>query len=139
MEKKICAVLLSLCSVIGGAERKSDASIVGKVLKYVSAAVGALDTLGTIDFLSRRSRIYEFFGGSPKVYLFYNVDDRYEIRVLIAGTVLNDLFCYGSYKLGQYLDGDIYEKENLCSFTKFMFSHRGGQNENLMLLLLVKF
>ena len=48
MKKRICAVLLSLCSLIGGAERKSDASIIGKVLKYGSLAVGSLDTLRTL-------------------------------------------------------------------------------------------
>ena len=36
-------------------------------------------------------------------------------------------------------EGDIHEKENLCIFIKPIFSHRGGQNENLMLPLLVKF
>ena len=48
MKRRICASLLNLCLLIGGAERKSDASVIGKTLKYSSASLGATTTLAQL-------------------------------------------------------------------------------------------
>ena len=129
MKKKICTVMLSLCSLIGEAERKSDASIIGKTLKYGSAAVGSLETLcaafGWCKWLkhiadlkvcdAKEAKNIENQVISPKYEYGYIIQTPYfnipDIRMFTVGTVLCDLLCYGGYKLGQYLDGD-FNKSN---------------------------
>ena len=54
-------------------------------------------------------------------YLSYTIDDRHDIRVLTAGTVLSDLLCYVGYKLGQHLDKDSEKKGK---------SKNGGNNSS---------
>ena len=126
MKKKICAVLLSLCSLIGGAERKSDASIVGKVLKYGSAIVGSLDTLRTLGYCYYWFKHYHGKALTPEfLYVcelkndlpgFLLPKEDVNMHHLIVGTLLGDLLCYGGYKLGQYLDKDKEnEKSNINS------------------------
>ena len=129
MKKRICASLLSLCSVIGGAERKSDASIVGKVLKYGSATVGSFETLCAasswikwikhiIDLKIRDAKEAKNVTNqikNPKYKYGYELQTPYyninDIRVFTFGAVLCDLLCYGGYKLGQHLDKDDANQE----------------------------
>ena len=121
MKKKVCAALLSLCSLIGEAERKSDASIIGKVLKYSSAAVGSLDTLRTLGYCYYWFKHYHGKALTPEFLCVNELANdlpgfllpKRDINMhhLIVGTLFDDLLCYGGYKLGQYLDGD-FNKSN---------------------------
>ena len=142
MKKKICAVLLSLCSLIGGAERKSDASIVGKVLKYGSATVGSLDVIytifkawtnfkvrvskGTIEYweknLADSSDSDRCFVGNYLNSLKNGTSDPMKKYVYLL-TLLSEILCYcASYKLGQYLDKDSEKEKGK--------SRSGGDNSN---------
>ena len=114
MKKRICAVLLSLCSLIGVAERRSNASVIGKVLKYGSAAVGSLDTLCTLGYCYYWFKHYHGKALKPE-FLYVNelANDlpdfllpkrNVNMHHLIVGTLFFDLLCYGGYKFGQYLD-----------------------------------
>ena len=114
MKKKVCAVLLSLCSLIGGAERRSNASVIGKVLKYGSAVVGSLDTLRTLGCCYYWFKHYHGKALTPEFLYVYELRNdlprfllpKRDINMhhLIVGTLFGDLLCYGGYKLGQYLD-----------------------------------
>lgn len=134
MKKRICAVLLSLCSLVGGAERKSDASIVGKALKYGSIVLGSFETLCAaffwgkwikhiIDLKIRDAKEAKNVTNqikNPKYEYGYELQTPYcninDIRVFTFGAVILDLLCYGGYKLGQYLDKDKEnEKSNINS------------------------
>ena len=134
MKRKICATLLSLCSLVGGAERKSDASIVGKVLKCGSATVGSFETLCAasawikwikhiIDLKVRDAKEAKNVTNqikNPKYEYGYELQTPYfniaDIRIFTVGVVLCDLLCYVGYKSGQYLDKDKEnEKSNINS------------------------
>jgi hypothetical protein len=125
MKKRICAVLLSLCSLIGVAERRSNASVIGKVLKYGSAAVGSLDTLCTLGYCYYWLKHYHSKALPEFLYVnelandlpdFLLPEKNVNMHHLIVETLLDDLLCYGGYKLGQYLDKDKEkEKSNINS------------------------
>ena len=123
MKKRICAVLLSLCSLIGGAERKSDASIIGKVLKYGSVSIAGAAHIATAvgsvmifmykeDINSYFRKCNEDFKESPPVaeafFRFLNWLGAYGsiVGVNLLNIWLIDSPCLHVYTLGKYLDGD---------------------------------
>ena len=150
MKKKICAVMLSLCSLIGGAERKSDASIVGKVLKYSSATVGSLDVIytifkawtnfkvrvskGTIEYWEKNLADSSSHDNRCCVDNYLNslkngTSDPMKKYVYLL-TLLSEIVCYyGGYKLGQYLDKDS-EKEKSKSKNSGNNSNNGVGSNN---------
>ena len=123
MKKRICAVLLSLCSLIGGAERKSDASVIGKILKYgscvISGAAHIATAVGSVmifmckeDVNSYFRECNENFKKSPLVakafFRFLNWLGAYGsiVGVNLLNIWLIDSPCLHVYTLGKYLDGD---------------------------------
>ena len=124
MKKKICAVMLSLCSLIGGAERKSDASIVGKTLKYSSAAVAATAHLAAFVISAKLYKSRDYINNmGPQLTIIPHVGDYLEFLVKnnfcykIIGVLnllpiwLIDSPCLNVYTLGKYLDGDFNKSD----------------------------
>ncbi len=117
MKKRICATLLSSCLVIG-AERNSDASIIGKVLKYGSVSVATVAHIATLYLsvkLYKNKEVIDAMGGmissTPCVgnYLeFLSSNFCYKTIgiVNLLDLWLIDSLCMNLYTLGKYLDRD---------------------------------
>ena len=122
MRRRICASLLSLCSLIGGAERKSDASIIGKTLKYGSAAVAATAHLAAFVISAKLYKNKNFMDnfsgpllakGIPYVGNYLEVNFYYKAigALNLLPIWLIDSPCLNAYTLGKCLDGD-FNKSN---------------------------
>jgi hypothetical protein len=124
MKKRICAVLLSLCSLIGVAERRSNASVIGKVLKYGSVSIAGAAHLAAlygsmrmyeykedIDILGESIQYIPYVGN----YLEFLADNFCYKAIGIVNLLdlwLIDSPCLNLYTLGKYLDKETKKSDS---------------------------